>query len=171
MEIMQGLLSLAEPSALLLAPTEPPRAALASTSGRSAVSSAGRRPTLAAATAHLPRLDTATALGRSVAQRAPARHAHSNAVFVRRHADHTRDVVLRHNHRRSELPVLPAIQNAKQAQAQVREGRGWGGVVVHMDHRARFGAEPACDPEQLRDSQARDIRNPAVPRQPFPPAP
>ncbi|KFM27204.1 Timeless-like protein [Auxenochlorella protothecoides] len=103
-EIMQGLLSLAEPSALLLAPTEPPRTVPASTSGRSAVSSAGRRPTLAAATAHLPRLDTATALGRSVAQRAPARHAHSNAVFVRRHADHTRDVVLRHNHRRSELP-------------------------------------------------------------------
>ncbi|KAL6773865.1 hypothetical protein ACKKBG_A22810 [Auxenochlorella protothecoides x Auxenochlorella symbiontica] len=125
-EIMQGLLSLAEPSALLLAPTEPPRTVPASTSGRSAVSSAGRRPTLAAATAHLPRLDTATALGRSVAQRAPARHAHSNAVFVRRHADHTRDVVLRHNHRRSELPVLPAIQNAKQAQAQRREGpSGW----------------------------------------------
>lgn len=71
---------------------------------------------------HLPRLDRSTAATRALAMRAPTRHAHTGAVFVRRHLDHGRDVVLRNNPRRQELPARSGAANAKQAQAHRRDG-------------------------------------------------
>eukprot|EP00887_Chlorella_sp_A99_P001979 scaffold18.g1979.t1 len=91
----------------------------------------GGRGPAAATTAHLPRLAAgAPALPKHLVQRAPARHAHSGAVFVRRHLDHGGTVVLRHNPGRSELPQASRI----------------GASAVGVSSRQASSAAPAAAP-------------------------
>jgi hypothetical protein len=79
---------------------------------------------------------------RHVAQAAPSRHAHSGAVYVRRHSDHSANIVVRHNPHRSELPKLPAVVDAKKAAAQKRDGpAGGGNAAAAAAARPLLGAE------------------------------
>ncbi|KAL4855933.1 Protein timeless [Chlorella vulgaris] len=96
-------------------------------------SSSSRQP--AAGLAHLTRLPALplqrpfvpkALMPRHVAQAAPSRHAHSGAVYVRRHTEHSSNIVLRHNPHRSELPQLPAVVDAKKAPAQRKDGQAAG---------------------------------------------
>ncbi|GAB4821374.1 hypothetical protein N2152v2_008420 [Parachlorella kessleri] len=81
---------------------------------------------------HLPKL---MAVGnRAVTQNAPSRHSRSDAVYVRRHVDHNRAVVLRNHPAKTELPQLPSVVNPKLAQAERREGAG-------ASRSARLGGE------------------------------
>lgn len=43
----------------------------------------------------------------------------AGAVYVRRHTDHSANIVVRHNPNRSELPRLPAVVDDRKAAAQV----------------------------------------------------
>lgn len=54
---------------------------------------------------------------------APSRHPHTSAVFVRRHVEHANSVVFRNAPNLQQLPEMPGIVNAKQAQAQVSPGK------------------------------------------------
>ena len=142
-EIMLGLLSAVDPSVLLRAGADiksaaPPKRDVIAVKAEGARSTssipaapAPRKPAAASASgsalrSHIPRLDRSTAAARALAARAPGRHAHSGAVFVRRHLDHGRDVVLRNNPRRQELPARSAAADARQALAHRREGAGAG---------------------------------------------
>jgi hypothetical protein len=50
----------------------------------------------------------------------------AGAVYVRRHTEHSSNIVLRHNPHRSELPQLPAVVDAKKAPAQRKDGQAAG---------------------------------------------
>jgi hypothetical protein len=58
--------------------------------------------------AALQKMAVKSAAGPSMAAAAPSRHAHSGAVYVRRHLDHSGQVLLRNNPNRTELPKLSA---------------------------------------------------------------
>ncbi|KAL4422339.1 hypothetical protein ABPG75_008536 [Micractinium tetrahymenae] len=109
--------------------------------------------------AHLPRLPAlppaarqqlgagvAAALARGVVPRhvtqaAPSRHAHSGAVYVRRHSEHSANIVVRHNPNRSELPRLPAVVDDRKAAAQRKDGPGGSGATAAAAAKPRLGAE------------------------------
>ena len=64
---------------------------------------------------------------------------------MRRHTEHSSNIVLRHNPLRSELPRLPAVADAKKAPAQRKDGQagaaGGGGGAHGGVAQPRLGAE------------------------------
>ncbi|PSC68202.1 calcium-translocating P-type PMCA-type [Micractinium conductrix] len=123
--------------------------------GTAAGRPAARAPV--ATTAHLARLPAlpagararmagAVARGvtvpRHVLQSAPSRHAHSGAVYVRKHSDHNANIVVRHNPNRAELPTMPAVADARKAAAERKDGgvsKGTTGAAAGRQQ--RLGAE------------------------------
>ncbi len=78
----------------------------------------------------------------------PARHPQLNAVYVRRHYDHSANVIVRDNPLRPELSRLPAVVSAKHghAVAQVRvrwclPARSWRCSLICLRAIVRRGGE------------------------------
>jgi timeless len=66
---------------------------------------------------------------KTVARYGPARQVFAGAVYVRRHLDHSANVVLRHAPHRGELPRVKQGADPKQAKAHALE-RGGGGAAA-----------------------------------------
>lgn len=58
---------------------------------------------------------------KTFSHRGPARYQFSNAVYVRRHQDSTATTIVRHKPNSHELSRTPAVVNARQAKAEVKD--------------------------------------------------